>query len=221
MTIDRRRMLKLLAAASLGTAAAPGAFAQPKSGQFQFKTVNPPQPVEVDKGKLEVIEFFWYGCPHCYAVEPSLEAWLKKLPSDVVFRRVPPALGQSWVPHAQAFYAFETLGVLPKVHRAFFDAIHRDRLRVDNKAAMDQWLEKHGVSPAKYDETVRSFTVQTSVRKAARMAANYGVEGVPTFAVQGRYTVGTAEVPEAQIVTALDQLVTMTRKELGLPAPKA
>lgn len=220
MKIDRRRMLKLLAAASLGTAA-PVAFAQPRSGQPPFKTLSPPQPVEVDKGKIEVIEFFWYGCPHCYAVEPSLDAWLKKLPGDVVFRRVPPALGQSWVPHAQAFYAFETLGVLPKVHRAFFEAIHRDRLRVDNKAAMEQWLEKNGVAPAKFEETVRSFTVQTSVRKAARMAANYGVEGVPTFAVQGRYTVGTAEVPEAQIVTALDQLVAMTRKELGLPAPRA
>src|ERR1051325_4055028 len=83
-----------------------------------------PQPVETG-AKIEVIEFFWYGCPHCYALEPSVESWSKKLAADVVFRRVPAPLGQSWVPHAQAFYAFETLGVLPKVHRAFFDAIHK------------------------------------------------------------------------------------------------
>ena len=222
MKPQRRRLIQLITAFSLGTiGAAAGVRAQPKGGEFPFHTLNPPQPVEAPAGKIEVIEFFWYGCPHCYAVEPAVEAWLKRLPADVVFRRVPPALGQSWVPHAQAFYAFEVLGVLPTVHRAFFDAIHRDRLQVGSWPAMKQWLERNRIAPAKYEEAVRSFSVENSVRKAARMGANYQVSGVPSFAIHGRYTVASGEVPEEQLVPAVEQLVALTRNELGFKAPSA
>jgi thiol:disulfide interchange protein DsbA len=126
---------------------------------------------------------------------------------------VPAPLGQSWVPHAQAFYAFEVLGVLPKVHRAFFDAIHRDRLRVDSKPAMEEWLKKNGVELAKFEEAVRSFSVQNNVRKAARMVAAYQINGVPTFAVQGRYTIGAADVGEDRLIDAVDQLVGIARRK--------
>jgi len=213
MKIARRRMLQLLAA-SAGIAASAGARAQSKGGtEFPFKTLNPPQPIEAEQGKVEVIEFFWYGCPHCYALEPSLEAWLKKLPNDVAFRRVAAPLGQSWIPHTQAYYAFEALGVLPKVHRAFFDAIHRDRLRVESRPAMEQWLQKNDITPAKFDETVRSFGVQSSVRKAGRMAGSYQIDGVPAFAVQGRYTVGAADIAIERLIPAVDQMIGLARSK--------
>jgi thiol:disulfide interchange protein DsbA len=211
MKPQRRRMIQLIATLpALGAIAL--ARAQPKGGGEPYHTVNPPQPVEAPAGKIEVIEFFWYGCPHCYALEPSVESWSKKLPADVVFRRVPAPLAQSWVPHAQAFYAFETLGVLPKVHRAFFDAIHKDRLRIDSRPALEEWLKKQGVEIAKFEEAARSFSVQSNVRKAARMVANYQIEGVPTFAVQGRYTVGASDVPLERLMGMVDQLVGMSRK---------
>ena len=94
-----------------------------------------------------MLEFFWYGCIHCYNLEPTLETWLKKLPADVEFRRVPAVFNERWAHDAAIFYAFEAMGLLDKLHRPFFDAIHRDRLRTDNTPALNEWLEKHGRRP--------------------------------------------------------------------------
>ena len=114
-----------------------GAFAQ--SNGNNVTELNPPLPTESD-GKIEVLEFFWYGCIHCYNLEPRLETWLKTKPADVAFRRVPAVLSERWGHDAAVFYAFEALGVLDKLHRPFFDAIHRERLRTDNMPALNAWL---------------------------------------------------------------------------------
>ena len=173
-----------------------------------FNEVQPPVPVESD-GKIEVLEFFWYGCIHCYNLEPRLDTWLKTLPKDVQFRRVPAVLSDRWGHDAAVFYAFEAMGVLDKLHRPFFDAIHRDRLRSDNMPALNAWLEKNGVDPKKFEAAARSFGVQSKVKRAIRLTSDYKIEGTPAMAVQGRYTVGSSEA----MLDTVNKLVADVRKK--------
>jgi len=181
-----------------------GAFAQSTGNVTEL---NPPLPTESD-GKIEVLEFFWYGCIHCYNLEPRLETWLKTKPADVAFRRVPAVLSERWGHDAAVFYAFEALGVLDKLHRPFFDAIHRERLRTDNMPALNAWLEKNGVEPKKFDATVRSFGVQSKVKRAIRLTSDYKVDGTPAMAVHGRYTISAGDT----MLDTVNQLVAAVRK---------
>jgi len=181
-----------------------GAFAQRNDNVTEL---NPPQPTESD-GKIEVLEFFWYGCIHCYNLEPKLDTWLKTKPADVAFRRVPAVLSERWGHDAAVFYAFEALGVLDKLHRPFFDAIHRERLRTDNMPALNAWLEKQGVDPKKFDATARSFGVQSKVKRAIRLTSDYKIEGTPAMAVHGRYSIGASDT----MLDTVNQLVASVRK---------
>jgi protein dithiol oxidoreductase (disulfide-forming) len=176
--------------------------------QPSFLELNPPQPVET-ADKIEVLEFFWYGCIHCYNLEPKIESWLKTLPKDVEFRRVPAVFNERWAQDAAIFYTFEALGLLDKLHRPFFDAIHRDRLRSDNMPALNAWLEKNGVDPKKFDAAARSFGVQSKVKRAIRLTSDYKIEGTPAMAVQGRYTVGSSDA----MLDTVNQLVAEVRKK--------
>jgi|SRR5437660_12680031 len=171
--------------------AAPLARAQP--GKYQYTELKPPLPVEAQGKNVEVVEFFWYGCPHCYNLEPLIEAWTKKLPPDVQFRRIPAVFNERWAHDAAIFYTFEAMGVLDKLHRPFFDAIHRDRLRTDNQEAMTQWLQKNGVDPKKFYDTLKSFTIQSKTRRAVQLTTAYKIDGTPAMAVQGRFTVSTEQ----------------------------
>jgi protein dithiol oxidoreductase (disulfide-forming) len=161
-------------------------------GNFAYTEVKPAVPVEAD-GKIEVLEFFWYGCIHCYNLEPLVEKWEKTLPKDVQFRRVPAIFDNRWALDAAIFYAFEAMGILDKAHKPFFDAIHRDRLKTDNKEALANWLQKNGVDAKKFDDTMRSFGVQTKVRRAQQLTIAYKIDGTPAMAVHGRYTVSTQQ----------------------------
>jgi protein dithiol oxidoreductase (disulfide-forming) len=172
-----------------------------------FTELKPTLPVEGD-GKIEVLEFFWYGCIHCYNLEPRLDTWLKTLPKDVQFRRVPAVLSDRWGHDAAVFYAFEAMGVLDKLHRPFFEAIHVNRLRSDNVQALNAWLEKQGVDPKKFAETARSFGVQSKVKRAVRLTSDYRIEGTPAMAVHGRYTVPSSE----SMLDTVNQLVAAVRK---------
>ena len=176
----------LLAACVLAPLAA---AAQPR---FAYSEIKPALQVEAE-GKIEVIEFFWYGCIHCYNLEPAVEKWEKTLPKDVQFRRVPAVFNDRWAIDAAIFYTFEAMGVLDKLHRPFFDAIHRDRLRSDNAQALNEWLQKQGVDPKKFDATMKSFGVQSKTRRAAQLTALYKIDGTPAMAVHGRYTVSTEQ----------------------------
>jgi thiol:disulfide interchange protein DsbA len=181
-----------------------GALAQRGPDYFEL---NPPQPVETP-GKIEVIEFFWYGCIHCYNLEPKIETWLKTLPKDVEFRRVPAVLSDRWAHDATIFYAFEALGLVEKLHRPFFDAIHRDRLRTDRWPELSSWLEKQGVDAKKFEATVKSFGVQTKTRRAIGLTSAYKIDGTPAMAVHGRYTVPASEV----MLGTVNQLLAAVRK---------
>jgi thiol:disulfide interchange protein DsbA len=203
-------MKRIFAIALAAFLALPGlALAQ---GKYAYTELKPQQPTESAAGKIEVLEFFWYGCPHCYTLEPSIEAWTKKLPADVQFRRVPAVFNERWGHDAAIFYTFEALGVLNKLHRPFFDAIHRDHLRTDNPQALAEWLQKQGVDPKKFNDVMKSFGVQSKTRRAAQLTAAYKIDGTPELAVQGRYTVSAEQGRTQQgMFDAVDYLVEQLR----------
>jgi len=181
--------------------------------QIQYGELNPPQPVE-NASKIEVIEFFWYGCPHCYSLEPYIETWLKKLPPDVEFRRVPAVFNSRWGHDAAIFYTLEAMGVLEKLHRPLFDAIHKSSLRTDNEAAFGEWLQKNGVDPKKFTDTMKSFGVQSKLRRATQQTVAYKIDGTPAMAVAGRYTVSAEQGKTQQgMLQAVDGLVALARKQ--------
>ena len=173
-----------------------------------YVELNPAQPVETTD-KIEVLEFFWYGCIHCYNLEPKLETWLKTLPKDVEFRRVPAVFNERWAHDASIYYAFEAMGLVDKLHRPFFDAIHRDRLRTDNWQNLSAWLEKQGVDTKKFETTVKSFGVQSKTKRAIRLTTGYKIDGTPAMAVHGRYTVPSSE----GMLGTVNQLVAQVRKQ--------
>lgn len=180
---------------------------------FQYGEIDP-QPVEAKSGKIEVLEFFWYGCVHCYNLEPHIEGWLKKLPPDVEFRRVPAVFNQRWAHDAAIYYTLEAMGLLDKLHRPLFDAIHKSRLQTDNEAALSEWLQKQGVEPKKFMDTMKSFGVQSRLRRATQQTVAYKIDGTPAMAVHGRYTVSADQGRSQQgMLQAVDQLVGMVRKQ--------
>lgn len=177
-----------------------------------FTELRPAQPVEA-QGKVEVIEFFWYGCPHCYSMQPLLEKWIPRLPPDVNFRRVPAVLNEGWAREAAVYYSFEALNVLEKMHRPFFDAIHRERVNTRDPATLSEWLRKHDVDPAKYENAYKSFGVQSKVRRAAQQSAAYRIDGTPALAVHGRYTIsGEQARTQDRMLSIADYLVEVARK---------
>ena len=183
-------------------------------GKYAYTELKPLQPTEAAAGKVEVVEFFWYGCPHCYTLEPLLEPWTKKLPADVQFRRVPAVFNERWGHDAAIFYTFEALGVLEKLHRPFFDAIHRDRLRTDNQQALSEWLQKNGVDANRFFDTMKSFGVQTKLRRATQLTIAFRIDGTPAMAVQGRYTVSAEQGRSQQgMLETVDYLVGIARKQ--------
>jgi len=177
------------------------------SQQPAYTEVNPPQPVE-SGGKVEVLEFFWYGCIHCYNLEPQLETWLKTLPPDVAFRRVPAVFNERWAHDAAIFYTLEAMGLLDKLHRPLFDAIHKNRLRTDSEAAFGEWLQKNGVDAKKFMETMKSFGVQSKAKRAIRLTTDYRIDGTPAMAVHGRYTVPASD----GMLDTVNKLVATVRK---------
>lgn len=181
-------------------------LAQPRSGD-DYIPLRVPQSTDAAPGKIEVVEFFWFGCPHCYNLEPTLEQWVKRLPADVQFHRIPAVFNPRWGRDAAIFYAMETLGVEAKLHRSLFDAIHRDHLDTEPGEAFNQWLAKQGLDARKFEETVRSFSVQSKVRRAAQLSVSYGIEGVPALAVHGKYTVPASQ----NMLSIADYLVSMVR----------
>jgi thiol:disulfide interchange protein DsbA len=206
MNPRRRSLVTAIALASQGALFSPlGALAQPRG---DYVVLNPPLQVETG-GKIEVLELFWYGCIHCYNLEPALDAWLKKQPADVQFRRMPAIFNNQMARDAAIYYAFEALGVLDKLHRPFFDAIHRDRLRTDNNEALDQWLKKNNVDPKKFSDTLKSFGVQSKTKRAAQLTVAYKIDGTPAMAVNGRYTVNAGDA----LFSTVDSLIDTTRKQ--------
>ncbi len=164
---------------------------------------------------VEVIEFFWYGCQHCYAVEPQVADWVKRQPQTVEFIRVPAIFNERWAVLGRAYYAMQQLKLGDKEHRALFDAIHRDHKNLADEASLAEFFAGQGVAPDKFKAAFESFDVDGKVGRANRMTAAYALEGVPTFIVNGKYRIdATTAGSEAGMFTALDQLVAQELKQL-------
>ena len=179
----RRLLLSALLCAALGIA--PGAWAQFTAGK-DYLILNPPQPTDTGN-KVEIIEFFWYGCPHCNSLQPALIEWLKNKPADVEFRRVPAVLGQSWIPLTQTFYTLEALGLTEKFHHDVFSAIHKDKIKLQDPNTLFDWVAKRGVDRKKFMDTYNSFGVRSRVQRAIEMSRSYDVPGTPAIVIDGRY----------------------------------
>ena len=151
-----------------------------------YLELSSPRPTEA-KGKIEVIEFFWYRCPHCYKLEPELSAWTKKLPKDVALRRVPAILNDSWEPLARAYYALAAIGLADKLHAAVFHAIHDENIDLNKADTFFDWAAKRGADKAKLAAAYQSFSVNTQVLHSRQVAQEYKLTGVPAFAVNGKY----------------------------------
>ena len=203
-----RRVLSVFIAAF--TFAAGAAWAQPAA---PFTLLNPPQPTD-GGGKIEVIEFFWYGCPHCYAIEPLVNAWLKAAPKDVVFKRIPAYPSDAWGSMAVMYYTLEAMGILDQYHAKVFDAMHKQNVNLANKTKRDEWLKANGIDPAKYAEVEKSFTVNTKIARARQMTQSYKVDTVPRFFVNGKYVIsGESAGGNDKIFSTIDQAIAAARKE--------
>ncbi len=212
MDKHRRTLIAALAAAALPV---PSALrAQPRA-DAGYSTLANALLVE-NPAKIEVAEFFWYGCIHCYNLEPALEAWVPKLPPDVVFRRIPAVFNERWAHDAAIYFTFEALGVLDKLHRPLFEAIHKDRLKTDNPAALNEWLARNGVDPKKLETTMKSFGVQSKVKRAAQLTAGARIDGTPALMVHGRYTISTEQGGSREGMLAnAERLIPVARKALA------
>ena len=213
-------MLKQFAVGLALVLAAALAQAQPKAG-VEFRELSSPQPTD-SAGKIEVVEFFWYGCPHCYNFEPVLGAWLRKMPKDTQFRRIPAMFNDEYAQGARAFYALDAIGEEQRLHKTLFDAVHTgSRLRVADEAALTEWLGKQGVDTKKFAAAYRSFSVEGKLKRAAQLTQAYKIEGVPSMAVNGKYVVNTDNIKSfEQLLDVTDYLIEQSRKQGGKPTQK-
>ena len=202
----------LAAAAAFGLPGLAWAQKKPEEGR-DFKSLDKKVPVQAPPGKIEVIEFFWYSCPHCNAFEPKLAAWTKKLPQDVYFHRVPVAFRDDFVPQQRLYYTLETMGKLDELHAKVFEEIHGKRQPTNREDLIVAFAEKNGLDRAKFQEVYNSFSVQTKTRRARQLQDQYEVQGVPAMGVAGRwYTDGDHAGNMDRVLQVVDYLVGEARK---------
>jgi len=151
-------------------------------------------PVATQSGdKIEILEFFWYGCPHCFHFEPALNKWKKDLPTNVTFTRLPSPLNPSWMVHTKAYYTLQTMGEAEKHHDAIFQAMHVQKQKLNNKASIATFLASRGVNKDSFLANFDSFAVEMRARQALQLGQSYKVSGVPMLAINGKYTVSASK----------------------------
>jgi thiol:disulfide interchange protein DsbA len=213
-----RREFSVGAACVLGAAALglPGAaFGQSKKPEegTDYLTLAKRVAGDAPQGKVEVIEFFWYSCPHCNAFEPKLDAWSKKLNPDIVLKRVPVAFRDDFVPQQRLFYTLEALGKLDELHSKVFEAIHVNRNPLNKEDLILDWAAKQGVDKAKFKELYNSFSVASKARRATQLQDAFKVQGVPAIGIAGRYyTDGTMAGTLDRALQVTDYLIAEARK---------
>lgn len=208
-------MRKLILSAALVAASVFGMTAvqaaEPATAGNEYIELSNPVPVS-QPGKIEVVELFWYGCPHCYHFEPTVNPWAEKLPADVNFKRVPAMFGGPWDAHGQMFLTLEAMGVEHKVHAAVFKAIQEQGKKLVKPDEMAEFLATQGVDKDKFLATFNSFAIKGQVNQARELAKKYGITGVPSMVVNGKYRfdLGTAGGPEG-VLNVADQLIAKER----------
>lgn len=209
MRVWRHLLAAVLAMAGLTLVSGAGA-AELKEGR-DFERISPP--LAADRTKIEVTEFFWYGCPHCFDFEPVLGAWLKKLPADATFRRVPAIFpNPKWPFAARLFYTLEAMNLVPRLHDDVFNAIHLDRRRLFEEKVVFEWVAKKGVDMKKFGEAWVSPGVRSQVEQARELTLGAGVLGVPALMVDGRYMALSA-ANQGDMLATVNQLIARVRAE--------
>lgn len=190
----------MLAAAEQESSPVPAHLERYQPGTH-YRVMTPVQPTSVDPGKVEVLEMFWYGCPHCYTLEPHIRQWVEnEMPDNVTFIRLPATLNRGWQVHARAFYAAEALGKLDEMHEGFFRAVNEDRNPLNTEDLLVEFFGRYGVSRDEFLEAFNSFAVQTKLRRADSLGRRYRVTGVPAVTINGKYVTG------ADMAGGVDQL---------------
>lgn len=186
----------------------------PAASAPQFVVLPVAQPVEVKGRNIEVIEFFWYGCPHCYDFDPTLQAWLSKQGKDVVFKRVPIAFREDFLPHSQMYYAFEAIGKKDAYTRKVMDAIHVEHRQLLKESEISEWVAKQGVDVNAFMTAYKSFSVVTKAKAANKIGESYRIDGVPTVAIDGKYlTSPSIAGGKNNAIEAMDFLIAKARRE--------
>ncbi len=166
-----------------------------------------PQPTDTGS-KIEVLEFFWYGCPHCYSFEPYIKAWKKTKPANVEFVRIPAVFRPDWEVQARTYYALSNMGVIEDLHGKIFAAIHKDKQRLNKKESLTDFVVKNGVDRKKFEAEYNSFSVDSMVRKAKKKQTAYKIQGVPSVAVNGKYlTSGSMSGSYENLIKIMDYLI--------------
>jgi thiol:disulfide interchange protein DsbA len=204
-----------VAASALALPVATPALAQAR--QFKegkdYRRLDKPVAPDAPAGKVDVIEFFWYSCPHCNVFEPTFDAWSKAAPKELSIRRVPVAFNASFVPQQKLYYTLEGMGKLGELHAKVFRAIHAEKQKLAKDDDIFAWIAQQGVDAAKFKEIYTSFTVSNQVRRASQLQDAYGVEGVPSMGVAGKYyTDGTMAGSMANVLQVVEHLTAVARK---------
>ena len=205
------------ALALLVFSALPAAAQQPRvlQAEIDYRVIKL-QPVQVASG-IEVIDFFWYGCPHCNNLQPALERWISRKPADVTVRRIPAILRDSWAPHARIYYTLEALGEVERLHQGVYHGYPVDQLHMSKPEVMSEWAVRNGIDRSRWDEAYASAEVRRKVEEAARLTRAYGITGTPSLVVHGRYlTSGNMSETLDGVIQILDGLV---RRVRDTPAP--
>ncbi len=216
----KRREFSLSAASAVAASALTLPVANPAMAQARqfkegkdFKRLDKPVAPDAPAGKVDVIEFFWYSCPHCNTFEPTLDAWVKAAPKDLSIRRVPVAFNASFVPQQKLYYTLEGMGKLEALHAKVFRAIHVEKAKLAKDDEILAWVTQQGVDVAKFKEVYGSFSVANQVRRASQLQDSYGVEGVPSMGVAGKYyTDGTMAGSMQTVLQVVEYLAATARK---------
>ena len=216
----KRREFSLSAASAVAAGALTLPVASPvlaQGRQFKegkdYRRLDKPVAPDAPAGKVDVIEFFWYSCPHCNAFEPTLDAWVKAAPKELSIRRVPVAFNASFVPQQKLYYTLEGMGKLEALHAKVFRAIHVEKAKLAKDDEILAWVTQQGVDAAKFKEVYSSFTVSNQVRRASQLQDAYGVEGVPSMGVAGKYyTDGPMAGNMQNVLQVVEYLAAQARK---------
>ena len=188
---------------------------QPVRAEIEYRVIKP-QPVSVANG-IEVIDFFWYGCPHCHNLQPALERWISRKPADVTVRRIPAILRDSWAPHARIYYTLEALGEVERLHQRVYHGYHVEELSMSKPEVMSEWAVRNGIARERWDEAYNSVAVQRKVEEAAKLSRAYSIAGTPSLVVNGRYLTSSSMSESLNgVIVIVDELVQKVRSEAAL-----
>jgi protein dithiol oxidoreductase (disulfide-forming) len=181
------------------------------SGQFRenvsYERIVPAQPT-AERDKVEVIEVFWYGCPHCHRFQPYVDRWLLGADTDITFIRLPAILNENWAVHARAYYTAEALGVTEEIHEPLFDAIHNKKERLRTEDELAEFFDRHGVDRERFHKTFNSFAINSKVQRARELTRRYGIEGTPAVVINGKYRTGPGMTGSFErVIDVMDHLV--------------